>query len=188
MSRSRAQPAAEAWPRPCRPRRRNAGGTCPQARRAPARPARSWWQSRPDTSWRRSAPRSHRPRAPTTPRHRRPRFADSCEKSSFGANWAGLTKIETTTRSARRRARRTSARWPACSAPMVGTSATVSPLAAGARNPGAQRRNRADHLRLRVSFRCGFWFLASWFKLIVNLSKTRAKLDRKRGQTHDLAP
>src|SRR5262245_56190113 len=39
----------------------------------------------------------------------------------------GLTKIEATTRSALPLARATSERWPSCSAPMVGTSAILSP-------------------------------------------------------------
>ena len=53
-------------------------------------------------------------------------------KSSLGANCAGLTKIETTTR------RAPLARLPhqrdmaACSAPMVGTSAIVAALRKGA--------------------------------------------------------
>src|SRR5579863_5424321 len=47
-------------------------------------------------------------------------------KSSVGANWVGLTKIETTTFRARRLASRTSDTWPSWSAPMVGTSAIVA--------------------------------------------------------------
>ncbi len=48
-------------------------------------------------------------------------------KSSCGPNCAGLTNRLTTVRLARRRARATSAMCPSCSAPMVGTRATVSP-------------------------------------------------------------
>src|SRR5450432_1841860 len=50
-------------------------------------------------------------------------------KSSVGANWVGLTKIETITLLARRFASRTSDTWPSWSAPMVGTSAVVLSLA-----------------------------------------------------------
>src|SRR5260370_14179588 len=46
-------------------------------------------------------------------------------KSSVGANWAGLTKIEPITLLGRGFACRTSETWPSWSAPMVGTSAVV---------------------------------------------------------------
>src|SRR5665811_2142057 len=59
-------------------------------------------------------------------------------KSSVGANWAGLTKMETITFAARRFASRTSDTWPSGSAPMVGTSATVAFLT---RRPSRARRN-----------------------------------------------
>lgn len=49
-------------------------------------------------------------------------------KSSCGANWAGLTKIETTTLSQDARAFLTRDIWPAWRAPIVGTKPTVSPL------------------------------------------------------------
>src|ERR1700675_4182648 len=50
-------------------------------------------------------------------------------KSSPGPNWAGLTKIVTTTLSFSATARSISARWPPCRAPMVGTMPTDSPAA-----------------------------------------------------------
>src|SRR3984893_8319482 len=64
-------------------------------------------------------------------------------KSSDGANWAGLTKIETMTLSARRFASRTSDTWPSWRAPMVGTSAVVAffarRLSTARRNAGTER-------------------------------------------------
>src|SRR2546423_3107352 len=48
-------------------------------------------------------------------------------KSSPGANCLGLTKMLTITRWFSRRARLTRLSWPACSAPMVGTSPMSSP-------------------------------------------------------------
>ena len=59
----------------------------------------------------------------------------------------GLTKIETTTRRALRRAERTSDKWPSCSAPMVGTSAIRSPRARHGRRRAAQGRNVSDEAR-----------------------------------------
>src|SRR6266542_5168278 len=47
--------------------------------------------------------------------------------SSCGPNWSGFTKTETTTKPVSRRARASRARWPACSAPMVGTKPTSAP-------------------------------------------------------------
>ena len=49
-------------------------------------------------------------------------------KSSFGPNWRGLTKMDATTTSFSRRARRTKDACPACSAPIVGTNPTDQPL------------------------------------------------------------
>ena len=50
-----------------------------------------------------------------------------CLKSSLGPNCAGFTKIETITRSHSRRAAWIKLRWPACSAPIVGTSPILAP-------------------------------------------------------------
>eukprot|EP00982_Pelagococcus_subviridis_P010674 31018-Pelagococcus_subviridis.AAC.32 len=55
-------------------------------------------------------------------------------KSSFAANCAGLTYIETITTSATALARRTSSRWPSCRYPIVGTSAILRPAARCARD------------------------------------------------------
>src|ERR1700743_1127020 len=46
-------------------------------------------------------------------------------RSSFGANWGGVTKIEVTTCVHSRFARSTSDMWPAWSAPIVGTRPTI---------------------------------------------------------------
>jgi hypothetical protein len=62
-------------------------------------------------------------------------------KSSDGANWVGLTKIETMSLQARRFATRISDTWPSWSAPMVGTSAVV---AFRARRLSKACRDRAD--------------------------------------------
>ena len=65
------------------------------------------------------------------PPRRRPgpasRVRGYLSRSSFGPNWSGLTKIETATvppGPASSRARRSSARCPSCSAPIVGTRTT----------------------------------------------------------------
>ena len=66
-------------------------------------------------------------RAAGTLRGRRRSGAGTRSKSSRTSNCSGLTKIDTTTTSARRRASSTSARCPACSAPIVGTNPTTRP-------------------------------------------------------------
>ena len=58
--------------------------------------------------------------------------AGSGRDPRLGPNWVGLTKIDSTTRSARRRASSSSATWPACRSPMVGTKAIRSPRARAA--------------------------------------------------------
>jgi hypothetical protein len=57
---------------------------------------------------------------------------------SLGPNCRGLTKIDTATTPApgMRRACRISSRWPSCSAPIVGTSATRLPAVRSARVTG----------------------------------------------------
>ncbi len=55
-------------------------------------------------------------------------------KSSVGPNCAGFTKMETTTTSLCCLARRTSERWPSCSAPMVGTRPMALPARCAARS------------------------------------------------------
>src|SRR5919109_3620890 len=55
----------------------------------------------------------------------RPRSRGYLERSSFGPNWVGLTKIETTTWSHSSLARRTRERCPSCRYPIVGTSPTL---------------------------------------------------------------
>ena len=77
----------------------------------------------------------------------RPRAgAGSAARSSFGPNCSGLTKIDTTMTPApgMRRACRINSRWPSCSAPIVGTSATRLPDVRSARG------HRADRGRARV--------------------------------------
>src|ERR1700678_1365151 len=49
------------------------------------------------------------------------------DKSSFGPNWAGFTKIETATASHCAFAACTSDEWPSCKAPMVGTRPSCLP-------------------------------------------------------------
>src|SRR5262249_61271631 len=50
-------------------------------------------------------------------------------RSSWGANCVGLTKIDTITEPDLLLARRTNEKCPSCSAPIVGTRATVRPRA-----------------------------------------------------------
>ena len=81
------------------------------------------------TSRRRTARTRSRRRARRARRHRPRACAGSGRGLRSGPNCSGFTKIDTTTTSASSRARRTRARWPSCSAPMVGTRATDAPAA-----------------------------------------------------------
>ncbi len=72
------------------------------------------------------------------------RGAGIASRSSPAPNCIGLTKIDTTTTDpGTRLAARTNARWPSCSAPIVGTNITRRPVSRSARltsatSPGAE--------------------------------------------------
>ena len=97
---------------------------------------------RVDRSRRPARRRRRRPRRRRW-RRRPPRRADSGRSPRPGPNCAGLTKRDMTTVAAERRAARSRARWPSCSAPIVGTSATSSRPASAAASSGSVRATAA---------------------------------------------
>ena len=100
-----------------------AGLALPAFRRTCRR--RSSWHSSGGIHRRDSGSQASAQPQPPAPPDRPPRRADSATGPRSAPNCSGLTKIEATVRRAGATPARTSARWPSCSAPIVGTSASA---------------------------------------------------------------
>ena len=90
-------------------------------------------------------------------RDRPPGCADRRRNPRCGANWAGLTKMLTTTRSACSCASRTSDRWPSCSAPRVGTRPCAGVASAHASATVVTVDHAVSRFRIRMIFISNSW-------------------------------